>query len=166
MCFLAGNQSHFSDTSVCVYLYKKGAYIHEMCVCTCSVTQSCLTLWDPSDCSPAGSSVLGVLWARILEWLARPSSGGSSPPRIKLESCASPASARSFFPTGPPTFPQPPVKLQVSSFLWVGPWAIHCRKWPQKARALGRPAVTAPCLAPEVIPASRGPSKALATFAD
>ena len=43
--------------------------------------QSCLTLYDPMDCSPPGSSVHGILQARILEWLAMPSSRGSSPPR-------------------------------------------------------------------------------------
>ena len=32
--------------------------------------QSCLTLCDPMDCSPPGSSVHGILQARILEWLA------------------------------------------------------------------------------------------------
>ena len=37
------------------------------------VTQSCLTLWDPMDCSPPGSSVHGILQARILEWVAFPS---------------------------------------------------------------------------------------------
>ena len=36
--------------------------------------QSCLTLWDPMDCSSPGSSVYGVLQARILEWVAIPSS--------------------------------------------------------------------------------------------
>ena len=46
-----------------------------------SVTQSCLTLWDPMDCSPLGSSVHGTLWARILEWVAIPLSRGSSQPR-------------------------------------------------------------------------------------
>ena len=30
--------------------------------------QSCLTLCDPMDCSPPGSSVHGILQARILEW--------------------------------------------------------------------------------------------------
>ena len=30
--------------------------------------QSCLTLWDPMDCSPSGSSVHGILQTRILEW--------------------------------------------------------------------------------------------------
>ena len=34
------------------------------------VTQSCLTLGDPVDCSPPGSSVHGILQARVLEWVA------------------------------------------------------------------------------------------------
>ena len=40
--------------------------------------QSCLTLCDPKDHSPPGSSVHGILQARILEWVAMPSSRGSS----------------------------------------------------------------------------------------
>ena len=47
----------------------------------CLVTQSCPTLYDPMDCSPLGSSVHGDLQARILEWVAMPSSMGSSQPR-------------------------------------------------------------------------------------
>ena len=43
--------------------------------------QSCLTLCDPLDCSPPGSSVHGILQARILEWVAMPSSRGSSWPK-------------------------------------------------------------------------------------
>ena len=43
--------------------------------------QSCLTLCDPMDCSPSGSSVHGILQARILEWVAIPFSGESSQPR-------------------------------------------------------------------------------------
>ena len=39
-----------------------------------SVAQSCPTLWDPLDCSPPGSSFLGVFQARILEWVAMSSS--------------------------------------------------------------------------------------------
>ena len=34
------------------------------------VSQSCPTLYDPMDCSPAGSSVRGIVQARILEWVA------------------------------------------------------------------------------------------------
>ena len=32
------------------------------------VAQSCLTLSDPVDCSPPGSSVRGIFQARVLEW--------------------------------------------------------------------------------------------------
>ena len=42
--------------------------------------QLCLTLCNPMDCSPPGSSVHGIFQARILEGVARPSSRGSSPP--------------------------------------------------------------------------------------
>ena len=42
------------------------------------MTQSCLTLCDPMNCSPPGSSVHGILQARILERVAMPSSRGSS----------------------------------------------------------------------------------------
>ena len=43
--------------------------------------QSCLTLCDPMDCSPPGSSVHGILQTRILEWVAISFSKGSSWPR-------------------------------------------------------------------------------------
>ena len=42
------------------------------------VPQSCLTLCDPMDCSPPGSSVYRILQARTLEWVAIPFSRGSS----------------------------------------------------------------------------------------
>ena len=50
-------------------------------VCMCLVIQSCLTLCNPMDCSPPGSSVHGILQVRILEWVAMPSYKGSSQPR-------------------------------------------------------------------------------------
>ena len=43
--------------------------------------QSCLTLCDHMDYSLPGSSVHGILQARILEWVAMPSSRGSSQSR-------------------------------------------------------------------------------------
>ena len=43
--------------------------------------QSCPTLCDPMNCSPPGSSVHGILLARILKWVAIPFSRGSSQPR-------------------------------------------------------------------------------------
>jgi len=45
------------------------------------VTQSCSTLCDPMDCGPPGSSVHGILQARILEWVAILFSRGPSRPR-------------------------------------------------------------------------------------
>ena len=45
------------------------------------VTQSCLTLCDPMDCRSPGSSVQGILQARLLEWVAISFSRGSSRPR-------------------------------------------------------------------------------------
>ena len=47
----------------------------------CLVSQSCLILWETMDCSPLGSSVHGLLQARILEWVAISFSRGSSWPR-------------------------------------------------------------------------------------
>ena len=44
--------------------------------------QSCLTLCDPTDRSPPGSSVHGIFQARGLEWCAIAFSKGSCPPAI------------------------------------------------------------------------------------
>ena len=52
----------------------------KMFVCVL-VARSCLTLCDPVDPSPPGSSVHGLLQARTLKWVAIPFSRGSSPPR-------------------------------------------------------------------------------------
>ena len=46
-----------------------------------AVVQSCLTLCDPMDCSPPGSSVHGILQVRILEGVAMPCARVSSWPR-------------------------------------------------------------------------------------
>ena len=48
---------------------------------SCLICQSCPTLCNPMDCSPPSSSVHGISQARILEWVAISSSGGSSQPR-------------------------------------------------------------------------------------
>ena len=49
------------------------------------VSQSCLTLCDPMDCSPPVSSVYGILQARILEWVAISFYRGSSQPRDRTQ---------------------------------------------------------------------------------
>ena len=46
------------------------------CLLACSVTQSCLTLCNPMDCNLPGSSVHGILQARILQLVAICSSRG------------------------------------------------------------------------------------------
>ena len=54
-----------------------------VCVCVCAHGQSCLclTLYDPMDYNPPGSSVHGIFQPRILEWVAISFSRGSSWPR-------------------------------------------------------------------------------------
>ena len=51
----------------------------------CLVAQSCLTLCDPMVGSQSGSSVHGILQAKILEWVAMPSSRGSFQPRDQIQ---------------------------------------------------------------------------------
>ena len=48
-------------------------------------SKSCPIPCDPMDCSLPGSSVPGILQGRILEWVAMPSSRGSSQPRVRTE---------------------------------------------------------------------------------
>ena len=72
----------------------RGLLVHpsgpHLCVCVCVYVcvyvcvhslQLCLTLCSHMGCSPPGSSVHGILQARILEWVALPSSRRSSQPR-------------------------------------------------------------------------------------
>ena len=61
--------------------------------------QSCLTLCDPMDCSLPGSSVHGILQARILEWVTISSSEGLPDPRIEPAFPVSSALAGGFFST-------------------------------------------------------------------
>ena len=50
-------------------------------VCACRVTSVMADSVPPTDCSPPGPSVPGILRARTLEWVAMPSSRGPSRPR-------------------------------------------------------------------------------------
>ena len=73
---------------LCDDLNKGRGYTH-MCVHAKSL-QSCPTLCDPLDCGLPGSSVHGIPQARILEWVAMPSSKGSFQPRDQTSaSCIS-----------------------------------------------------------------------------
>ena len=66
------------------------------------VVQLCLTFYDPMDCSLPVSSVHGILQASILEWVAMPSSKGSSQPR---DPSVSPVLQEDSLPSEPPGRP-------------------------------------------------------------
>ena len=57
------------------------AFMEIVTLYMCSNAQLSPTGWDHMDCSPPGSSVHGILQARVLEWSAISPSRGSSPPR-------------------------------------------------------------------------------------
>ena len=82
------------------HLFSEQSMMYDSCVCP--VTQLCPTVCDPIDCSLPGSSVHGILQARILEWVAISFSRGSSQPRdITSISCL----VGRFFTTEPPEKP-------------------------------------------------------------
>ena len=78
----------------------------------CLATQSCLILCNPMDDSLPGSSVPGILQARILEWVVMPCSTGSSQPQKPLVEGSGPIDGKS---SGP----------------WVKAWrkALHGSGW-------------------------------------
>ena len=76
--------------------------ICDLSACVCAkLLQSCLALCDPVGYSLPGSSIHGILQARILEWAAMPSFKGSSWPRnqtwVSYVSCAK--TTKFFLPT-------------------------------------------------------------------
>ena len=70
-------------------------FIFLVCVCA----QLCMTLCDPMDCSPPGSSVHEILQERILECVAIPSSKEPSQPRDGTHVSCLPGLAGGFFTT-------------------------------------------------------------------
>ena len=82
---------------------------------------SCPTLCDPLDCSPPGSSVHGILQARILEQIAVSPPGDLPDPGIEPMSPVSPASAGRFFTTTPPEM-QMAWKQNLCSLVGVQAW--------------------------------------------
>ena len=90
------------------------------------VAQSCLTLCNPRNCGLPGSSACGILQAWILEWVAVPSSRGSSQPRdwtrISHISCIG-----TLAPSGKPTWltyssQVHRVRKYIGRCHWVGVW--------------------------------------------
>ena len=84
-CYISSDKHMLSS----IYFYNVIYFINCWCYYTslCLVAQSCLTLCNPMDCSPTSWTVahraplsMGILQARKLEWVATPSSRGSSQP--------------------------------------------------------------------------------------
>ena len=109
--------------------------------------QSCPTLCDPVDYSPPGSSVHGILQASILEWVAMPSSRGSSRPREPTRiSCVS-CTGRQVLchgaigeAPGEPGNPSTPLLVVLSLSCAPG-----CPLRPSQSRSKGWAASTEPC---------------------
>ena len=59
-----------AQTTVDVYI-TKGKRWKRTCAWVLSCFSKCLTLCDPMDYNPPGSSVHGILQARLLEWVAK-----------------------------------------------------------------------------------------------
>ena len=70
-----------------------------VCLHIVLAAQLCSTLCDPMDCGLPGSSVHGILQAKILEWVAMHSSRNFPNPGIEPSFLTSPALAGRFFTT-------------------------------------------------------------------
>ena len=102
---------------------EKPRVIHVLLDCACmnaKSLQSCLTLCDPMDCSPSGSSVHGILQARILEWVAISYSRGSSWPRDWTQVSCGSCTAGGFFTTEPlgSMCMSPPHQIHLTIFIY------------------------------------------------
>ena len=104
-------------------------------ICVCALP--CLTLCNPIDCSPPGSSVHGIFQARILEWVAISSSRRSSQPRDQTLISYVPCIAGGFFmcwaskeAPGELLFPGPQLFLRHGfSPTWLGYLDIWSQVW-------------------------------------
>ena len=78
LCGFLQNFPSILENNILSYSLTKAVFnLFLCCAVLCVVTQSCPTLCHLMDHSLPGSSVHGILQARILEWVAIPSSRGS-----------------------------------------------------------------------------------------
>ena len=126
-------------------------------MCCAKSPQSCLTLCDPVDCSPPGSSVCGILQARILEWVAMPSSSrGSSQPRdqTQVSYLLLPALAGGFFSTTSEVAQSCPTLCGPTDCSTPGFPVLHplpeCAQIPSDQLDLCRPLVLLPSIFPSI----------------
>ena len=124
-----------------------------VCVCVCIMhtnsLQSCSTLWDPMDCNPPGSSDCRILQTRILEWVAIPSSRGSSWPRdqtcVSYVSCVGSWVLYHYCHLGRPVY------IYIYLFGCAGSWSqfegsFSCSKWQVGSSSLTSDWAQGPCI--------------------
>ena len=76
---------YFHETNIKIYHFNQSSAYNSMVAAAAKSLQSCLTLCDPIDSSPLGSSVPGILQARTLEWVAISfSNAGKRKVKVKL----------------------------------------------------------------------------------
>ena len=110
------SQTRLSDSTTTTTIQVTGA-----CLLSCFRLQACPTLGNPMGYSLPGSSVHGILQARILEGAAMSSSRGSSQPRDQVSS-KSPALADRIFTTSVTwEFSLRETILRLWMFKWVFP---------------------------------------------
>ena len=104
----ANTQRNICNTTIILALFTIAKrWTHTKCLSTgVSVcAQSCLTLCDPTDCSPPGSSVHGIFQAKYWSELPFPLPGDLTNPGIQPTCPSVPALAGRFFTTEPPGKP-------------------------------------------------------------
>ena len=124
---------------VCIYIYTWDVYIYTpekyvyiyiyihlfIYACMCAWLQSGPTFCNPMDSSLPSSSVHGILQARILEWVAMPSSRESSSTVIEPASLMSPVLVGGYFTTSA-TWEAIYIHIECSSLCYtVGTCFIH-----------------------------------------
>ena len=108
--------------------FLQGHHIH---LCICVNAQSYLTLCNPMDCRPPGSSVHGIFQARVLEWGA-----------IAFSSHYAAAKSLQSYPTlcdpidGRPPGSSVPGILQARTLEWVAIFFSNAWKWKVKVKLL------------------------------
>ena len=98
------------------------------------LTNSCLTLCDPMDCSPPDSCIRGILQARPLGGLLFLPPGNLPDPGIELTTLTSPALAGRFFTTEPPGKPILTVRYCYSAFQKLSLEKRHWSWWSGEGR--------------------------------
>ena len=103
MVCLGNEQRSFCHFWDCIQVLHLGLFcwlwffLSDSCPRHAKTLQLCSILWNPMDCSLPGASVHGILQARILEWVAMPSSRGSSRPTDRTLHCKFSCTAGRFF---------------------------------------------------------------------